>query len=1042
MANSFYNGYITGNVDASVVFSAIDNSLLQPLLPQGVELAPQAYAPAGKHPVYWTFNFHQQNVTTPVPGLRLNYNEFAFVIPCVRLSGGKALYAYPVVLYLNSWLGVLGGRILWGLNKKHNACSISEGGESESFQAEGRLTGIFQRDGGPQPASWFSDFLKVKPMLNQPLLTVGADGPQKAAFILDFDNAAIQPLKGEIATQQFLPGLSGTVFPFQSLGETTLGGFSFSVPWKLQRPERVEVPSQPAKARPTPPPAEAPDPGPLDPVAPNGPKQKVVVLGAGLGGLSAAFELTDYEGWENYYDVTVYQFGWQLGGKCRTGRGPNDRIEEHGIHVFLGFYNNAMRMVRLAFEELKQKRILVTDKTWESLFIRENAILLPKYSIKEESWLQRVLVFPENDQLPGIGEPPSEQENIKKMLLLGLEMVVGSPFLKRGGGCLGWLGRTVLRWFWSKPQTPANYKPTFVRKPEDRPAWWADLEKEALQQHGHKEHPLLHHAKALIEAMPSSREEAQRIHAALNGAPHSHEKLAHLLFEAFAAVEKIIAPFVGSDSRIEVFWRFMQLGYYNYVGLNKIYNPQTGTYDFESINHLDYREWLRENGAPEEVAWSAPVKDIYTLVFAYPHGGDSSQPGSIGAGTALMGAMLIMLGYKGSIMYRFAGGTGDVIISHVYEALKARGVKFKFFHEVEQIAYAQGDEIEEIVVGEQIRLKDPDREFEPTKDIKGLKAWASHPFWRWKELADQIDPTDLAALQQGNINLNSSWSGWKNRRSFTLKKGTDFDQVVLAISVAGLKTVCKDIIDHRPDWKDMTDKVETVQTFGVQLWVKDSLKELGLDLQALGLENGEQPILDTYANPLNSYADFTDLLQFENWNGAEIPQSVAYFTGPLSENGPIAPFSDTTFPERQNQRVLEATTQWLTDNAGFLWPNARTRENPTGFDLNKLVDPDAKPGEPELSGLQKLNKQFFLANVDPSERYVLSVPKSSKYRFKADQSGYKNLFLAGDWIDTGYNMGCAEVAVMSGRMAGQAVRKNAYGLKRLKPILKDMCQDQ
>lgn len=764
MANSFYNGYITGKVDASVVFSAIDCQTLIPLLPKGVELAPQPYTPAGTHPVYWTFNFHQSDVTTPIPGLTLNYNEFGLVIPCVRLSGGKELFAYPVVLYLNSWLGVLGGRVLWDLNKKHNACSIQEGSTSESFQVEGRLTGIFQDDGGPQPASRFANFLKIKPMLDQPLLTVGWRGTRKADFVLNFTNAAIQPLKGEIATQQFLPGLNGMVLPVQSLGETILGGFSFSVPWTLHLPKRVHAPVPPSGTVPVPPPAKAPDPEPADPIAPNGPKQKVVVLGAGLGGLSAAFELTDYEGWENYYDVTVYQFGWQLGGKCRTGRGVNDRIEEHGIHVFLGFYNNAMRMVRLAFEELKAKGRLVTNKTWDSLFIRENAILLPKYSVETGSWLERVLVFPQTSDLPGVSQPPTEQENIKRMLLVGLELMFGSPYLKRGGGCLGWLGRTVLRWFWNKPQAPTNFQPTFVRKPEARPAWWGDVENEAMKHHGDKEHPLLHYAKSLVEAMPSSREHAQAIHASLNGAPHSHEKLAHLLFEAFSIIEKIIAPFFGHDSRVEVFWRFMQLGYYNYIGLNKIYNQQTGTYDFESINNLDYRDWLRQNGAPEDVVWSAPVKDIYTLVFAYPSGGDSSQPGSIGAGTALMGAMLIMLGYKGSIMFRFAGGTGDVIISHVYEALKARGVKFKFFHEVEQIAYSSGDDIEEITVGEQIRLKDPTREFEPTKDIKGLKAWASHPFWRWKELSDQIDPTDLADLQKGNVNLNSSWSGWKNRR--------------------------------------------------------------------------------------------------------------------------------------------------------------------------------------------------------------------------------------------------------------------------------------
>jgi uncharacterized protein with NAD-binding domain and iron-sulfur cluster len=57
---------------------------------------------------------------------------------------------------------------------------------------------------------------------------------------------------------------------------------------------------------------------------------------------------------------------------------------------------------------------------------------------------------------------------------------------------------------------------------------------------------------------------------------------------------------------------------------------------------------------------------------------------------------------------------------------------------------------------------------------------------------------------------------------------------------------------------------------------------------------------------------------------------------------------------------------------------------------------------------------------------------------KTDASEYDNLFLAGDWIDTGYNMGCAEVAFMSGLMAAQALRKNAFGLTDHQPILKDL----
>jgi uncharacterized protein with NAD-binding domain and iron-sulfur cluster len=380
------------------------------------------------------------------------------------------------------------------------------------------------------------------------------------------------------------------------------------------------------------------------------------------------------------------------------------------------------------------------------------------------------------------------------------------------------------------------------------------------------------------------------------------------------------------------------------------------------------------------------------------------------------------------------------VVSPVYEALKARGVKFKFFHSVEEIHYSEGDEIEKITIGEQIRLKDPEKEFRPTKRIKGLECWAAHPFWRWNELAGQINPDDLAALQKDDVNLNSAWSGWKNRNTFDLKKGVDFDQVVLAISVAGLQDICSGIIEKRAEWKSMVHKVETVQTQGVQLWVDKSLDELGVDLPAIGIRKHGKPILDTYANPLNSYADFTELLQHEGWEESHIrPKSIAYFCGPLAETGPAAPYTDPTYPAQQNARVKEIATQWLFDNAAFLWPNGRTKENPTGFDFDLLVDPEEKPG---ASGLDKLNRQFFIANIDPSERYVLSVPNSSKYRLKADQSGYKNLFFAGDWIDTGYNMGCAEVAVMSGLMAAQALRKNAYGLTQHKPIIKDLNQVQ
>ncbi len=770
-------------------------------------------------------------------------------------------------------------------------------------------------------------------------------------------------------------------------------------------------------------------------------KKKIVVLGGGLSGLSAAHELTNYEGWDDLYDVTLYQFGWQLGGKCKTGRGKMERIEEHGIHIFLGFYNNAMRMIRESYAEWEKFRNIKDNTpflTWESLFHKQSSIMLPFFSSKQNKWENFTLIFPENNEIPGIGGAPTEQENIKKMLLVGIELLLGSPY-QQPKGCIGRIRSALMRWFWPKEAKDVVRDLSFTEASHKQPAWWGDLKAEVKKHHGSSGHPehvqFLHHAKKLVEDLPTSEEHAASIAQSLGATGHPHEKIAHLIFGFLSGVEKTIAPFLGSDSRLETVWMFMQVGYYNYLGLQSIYNPNTGTHDFESINHLDYREWLSQLGAPEDVVWSAPVKDIYTLVFAYPANGDTTLPGRIAAGTALMGAMLIILGYKGAVMYRFKGGTADVVVSTIYEVLKARGVKFKFFHQVEKIDYSDGDEIEKITIGEQIRMKMPGAEFQATKLIKGLFCWASHPFWKWKELADQVHPEDLAELQNGDVNLNSAWSGWKNCEVHTLEKGKDFDQAVLAISVAALKDICSDIIDKRKEWKEMVDNVQTIQTQGVQLWVKKSLAELGMDLPALGMKADDMPILDTFANPINSYADMTELLKWEDWTVADTPKSLAYFCGPFSENSPIPPYTDTDFPRRQQERVKEMTTQWLQDNAGFLWPGAVTNENPAGFDLDLLADPT---GKSNATGLEKLNEQFYSANIDPTERYVLSLPGSGKFRRKTDQSGYKNLFFAGDWIDTGYNMGCAEVAIMSGLMAAQALRKNEYGLSDHQPIIKDL----
>src|SRR5690349_1881419 len=88
---------------------------------------------------------------------------------------------------------------------------------------------------------------------------------------------------------------------------------------------------------------------------PTPPRKKIAILGGGLGALASAFELTSQPGWQERYEVTVYQKGWRLGGKGASGRGENGRIEEHGLHCFWGFYDNAFTMLGTCYREIDRQ---------------------------------------------------------------------------------------------------------------------------------------------------------------------------------------------------------------------------------------------------------------------------------------------------------------------------------------------------------------------------------------------------------------------------------------------------------------------------------------------------------------------------------------------------------------------------------------------------------------------------------------------------------------------------------------------------------------
>ncbi len=83
--------------------------------------------------------------------------------------------------------------------------------------------------------------------------------------------------------------------------------------------------------------------------------------------MTTAFELTRPE-LEGLYQVTVSQQGFRLGGKGASSRGAAGRIEEHGLHVWLGFYENAFRLMRECYAELARDPERVPIATFRDAF--------------------------------------------------------------------------------------------------------------------------------------------------------------------------------------------------------------------------------------------------------------------------------------------------------------------------------------------------------------------------------------------------------------------------------------------------------------------------------------------------------------------------------------------------------------------------------------------------------------------------------------------------------------------------------------------------
>ena len=719
-------------------------------------------------------------------------------------------------------------------------------------------------------------------------------------------------------------------------------------------------------------------------------REKIVILGGGVGAMTAAYYLSQ-PGWqERFESITVFQQGWRLGGKGASGRrGKEARIEEHGLHLWFGFYENAFRLMQACYAELNRPQGSPL-RAWDDAFEKSSFVVLQEFL--DDAWQQWPIQYPEDDRVPGVADSEDELETVWSYMTRALALAHRLTSQLRGGG--------------------ANSHHAGASGPPDR-GLLAPLRR-ALRRllafftrtfHSLEIGALL----AALELAESMDSDASRHQA------HEHGQLLGHIETFQRHLRADLEARIARDDSARRLWYIIDLLLAIVRGSIKdgLLTHKAG---FSSIDDQELMEWLKRHGASEQAASCALVRSLYDAVFAY-RGGDPARP-SIAAGQAIRVALRMFMGYKGALMWKMQAGMGDVVFAPLYEVLKSRGVQFRFFHRVEGLRLdADGRLIDAIDVLQEVELKDPTAEYQPLIDVDGLPCWPAEP------LADQFSERDRATLLAGferdgqrfAYNLESFWTRWPDGRRFALKRGEDFDRIVFGIPLGSIPYICKELVESNPRWALMTEKVETIQTQAFQLWLSEDVAGLGWTLPQVNLCG--------YVEPFDTWADMRQLLVRENWPPELNVKAIAYFCNAMPTPPGLPDRDDLDLPQRETDVVKANALAFLRRNVGTLWP--RATDPLTGeFCWDLLADPANRKGE------ARFDSQFWRANVDPSERYVLSVPGSNQYRLKPNETGFDNLIICGDWVDSGLNFGCVEAAVMAGMEASNAV----WGTPKLSEI--------
>lgn len=695
---------------------------------------------------------------------------------------------------------------------------------------------------------------------------------------------------------------------------------------------------------------------------------EVAVIGGGCAAISAAFELTRPE-LEGRYRVTVYQEGWRCGGKGASGRGPGGRIEEHGLHIWMGFYENAFRLLRECYAELERDPSTHRFARWDDVFFPDpvTGVVDLGGSATNTHWLG---YFPPGAGTPGDPDVPPRSFSVAEYLVRAVQLV--QALLLSAGRRQG-----------------ATLDPAEVgSQPLD-----ATVLLERIAR-------FLRYGQ--LATLTGVLQGAQLLQIALRSATRlPGSPLIDLIDQVGRAATAQLEQLIGHDDELRRIHEMVDLILAIVRGSVR-FGLASHPDGFDAINDYEWREWLRMNGARQSSVDSAFVRSLYNLPFAYEDG-DTSRP-SAAAGEALRSSVRAFLTYRGSFFWKMRTGMGDAVFEPFYSVLTRRGARFRFFHRLENVRLAPAESsapgepafVEALEFDVQAETVSGE-EYQPLVDVDGAGCWPAQP--DWSQLCDG------ERMRREGWDFESFWDTRRVDRR-TLRVGRDFDFVVLGVGLGAIPFVASEIVERDSRWARMVREVKTTATQAFQLWLREPAATLGWPEGQINLTGID--------GAFETWADMSHLIPEERH--PETPRSIAYFCASLPTPPDLPSREEASYPADQRKRVRDTAIHYLNHEIGRVWPKASAGGR-FRWDLLVGAEGEAK-GEGDVS---RFETQYWTANVHPSSRYVLCVPGSARFRISPLDAAIDNMTIAGDWTACGLNVGCVEAAVMSGRLAAHAI---------------------